>query len=72
MTSFFPVLGNYSAIKSLFILQVIYADNSFGLCKILIQYIFFLKFDSCTTLPYSKIGLTKDLKSGTILSLFIY
>ena len=71
MTSFFPMLGNYSAIKSLFILKVIYADNSFGLCKILIQYIFFLKF-GCTTLPYSKIGLTKDLKSGTILSLFIY
>ena len=35
------------------------------------SYLFFIKDGTHTALPYSKIGLTNYLKSGTIISLFI-
>ena len=39
-----------------------------SLCTFSIQVIFFLKHGAHTTLPNFKIGLTNDLKSGTIIS----
>ena len=42
------------------------------LCTFSVRVIFFLKHDGNTKLPYSKIRITNEFRSGTIISLLLY
>ena len=70
-------LGTFSAI-SLFILQVVHAiaSNTFGKVSAHFEYELYFLLNKVPTRHYainmySKIGLTNDLKSGTIASLYL-